>query len=128
GAIGAGNGEGFYLGSSPSDPADNSYNLMVRGNVVYNTESEGIELKPGTHDCIVEGNFLYNCSTVDPYRTIEIDEVANWAPNPNHIVRNNIIHDTKSPIRAGTGCTIYNNVIYGISSSFYAISVDNLSG
>jgi len=126
--LGGSNGEGFYIGTAVAGGVDNTYNVIVRSNIVFNTISEGIEFKPGSHDCIAEGNIMYNCSTVDPFRTIEIDEIGNWGSNPNHIVRNNIIHDSKTPIRAGTGCTIYNNIIYSISSSYVAISVDNLAG
>jgi hypothetical protein len=128
GALGGSNGEGFYIGSAPSLPTDNTYNVIIRSNLVYDCASEGIEFKPGTHNCLAEGNTMYNCCTGEPFRTIEIDEVLNWNSDPNHVIRNNIVHDTKTPVRAGTGCSVYNNVFYNISSPYYVIRVDNLSG
>ncbi len=130
GSLGGSNGEGFYIGSAGT--VDNSYNVTIRGNTIYNTESEGVELKPGTHDCIVEGNNVSVSNTGDVRASgIEVDYVRNYDSNPNHIIRNNIVHDSGSNsygIRAGTGCTVYNNVVYNISGYKYAIVVDNDSG
>ena len=127
GSLGGSNGEGFYIGSAGT--VDNSYNVTIRGNTIYNTKSEGVELKPGTHDCIVEGNNVSVSNTGDVRASsIEVDYVRNYGSNPNHIVRNNIVHDSGSNsygIRAGTGCTVYNNVVYNISGYKYAILVDN---
>jgi parallel beta-helix repeat protein len=53
------NGEGIYVGGGHTDLLDNTNNVTIRGCTVYNTSDEGIELKPGTHDCTVEGNTLY---------------------------------------------------------------------
>jgi parallel beta-helix repeat protein len=128
------NGEGIYIGSGSTSPRDNTHNVTVRNNTIYNTNDEAIELKSGTHDNVVEGNLIYNATT-DPswqatWGAIEIDEPANgnqyWGSNPNHFVRNNIIHSSKTAIRAGTGCTVYNNLIYNTRSSYYGIYVDNL--
>jgi parallel beta-helix repeat protein len=53
------NGEGIYVGTGAAGPLDNTNNVTIRGCTIYNTTDEGIELKPGTHDCTVEGNTLY---------------------------------------------------------------------
>jgi hypothetical protein len=108
--------------------------------VIYNTNDEGIELKPGTHDCLVEGNLMYNIM-VNPHFSgeagaIEInqatipcpkceDSIQTWHSDPNHIIRNNTVHDTKTGIRAGTGSIVYNNVIYNIPDPYYGILADN---
>jgi hypothetical protein len=118
------NGEGFYIGTPNSVGLDNTHDITIRSNLVHDVSSEGIEFKEGTHDCLAEYNILYSCSTVDDARTIELDEGINWASNPNHIVRGNILHDTKSPIRAGTGCSIYNNIVYNVTNQ--VVLVDNL--
>jgi parallel beta-helix repeat protein len=132
------NGEGIYVGTASSQtPLDNTHHVTIRNNIIYNTNDECIELKPGTHDSIIEGNILYNCLT-DPditqtwWGSIEVNPAVNtnqhWNSNPNHIVRNNIIHNTKTGIRAGTGSLIYNNLIYNINSSYKGIYVDNKAG
>ena len=128
------NGEGIYLGTSSSGPLDNTNNVTARNNTIHHTTDEGIELKPGTHDCVVEGNELYSNNTNISYNqgAIEINQRDNsaqsWTGNPNHIVRNNLIHDNKAGIRLGTGATAYNNVIYNTASSFPGIFADNLNG
>src|SRR6185503_17755301 len=96
GTIGTGiNGEGLYIGTSGI--LDNTYNVILRSNVVYNTLSEGIELKPGTHECLVEYNNISTNNTGPvPAASIELDETLNYASNPNHVVRGNIVHDAGS--------------------------------
>lgn len=132
------NGEGIYVGSGSTNPADNTNNVIVKGNTVYNTNDESIEIKPGTHDNVVDGNNV-SAGLLDPTfaspssGSIEINEAKNvgsgnqnWPSNPNHIIRNNVVHDSKTAIRAGTGCTVYNNVVYNIASPYNGIYVDNL--
>jgi parallel beta-helix repeat protein len=132
GSLGGSNGEGFYIGTSYTDTVDNSYNITIQGNTIYNTMSEGIEFKEGTHDCIADGNTISTNNTgAVPASSIEVDEGINWNGNPNHVVRNNVIHDSGSGshgIRAGTGCLVYNNIIYNINSSKSGIFVDNVAG
>ena len=131
------NGEGIYIGHGSTASRDNTNHVTIRNNTVYNVADEGIELKSGTHDCIVEGNDVPQALLNPLYSgsgagTIEVSESNNgnqvWNSNPNHIVRNNIVHDTKLGIRAGTGVTVFNNVIYSISGTFPGIYVDNLNG
>jgi len=135
------NGEGFYIGTGDSGPADNTNNVTIIGNTAYNTTDEGIELKSGTHDCIVDGNrFHNNNSNNNGYggASIEVDAavsgVQNWPQNPNHIIRNNIVYSAgpgtgpsniNSGIHCATGCTAYNNVIYGINFLGYGLFTDN---
>jgi hypothetical protein len=87
----------------------------------------------GFNNCIIEGNEIYEA--LDPGSSygstggaIEVDDKGSYSANPAHIVRNNIIHDilftsgiTKRGIRAGTGCSIYNNILYNINSAYSAI-------
>jgi parallel beta-helix repeat protein len=131
------NGEGIYVGHGSTASPDNTNNVTVRSNTIYNTNDEGIEIKPGTHDCVIEGNNV-SYALLDPVYSgagagaIEINESINgnqvWASDPQHIVRNNIVHDTKMGIRAGTGVTVYNNVVYNIDPAFPGIYADNLVG
>jgi parallel beta-helix repeat protein len=126
------NGEGIYVGTSTSGPLDNTNNVMLLGNTIHDTTSEGIELKPGTHDCVVDGNTLYNTNTLDHFGAIEVDErdasPQTWSGNPNHIIRNNIVHDNYTGIRLGTGSTAYNNIVYNTNAGFEGIRVDNNNG
>ncbi|HLG59282.1 MAG TPA: right-handed parallel beta-helix repeat-containing protein [Vicinamibacterales bacterium] len=128
------NGEGIYIGTGSAGPLDNSHHITVRDNVIHDTTDEGIELKPGTHDCIVEGNTLYNVGLTLGGNTgaIEVNQreegVQTWTGNPNHLVRNNLIHDSATGIRLGTGATAYNNVIYSPIAGKSGIYVNNSSG
>lgn len=131
------NGEGIYIGHGSTGSMDNTNNVLIKNNTIYNVMDEGIELKPGTHDCIVEGNNVSRALLNPAFSgsgagTIEVNEAINgnqvWHANPNHLVRNNRVHDTKMGIRAGTGATLYNNVIYNINGSFPGIYITNSNG
>jgi hypothetical protein len=125
------NGEGIYVGNSSG--TDNTNTVTLLNNTIHDTQDECIELKGDSHDVIVDGNTIYNClapgsSFGNTGGAIEIDEPRNSVTNPNQIIRNNTIHDiaftsgiTKRGIRVGTGATIYNNVLYNISSSYSCI-------
>ena len=127
-------GEGIYVGTGSRGLLDNTNNVTVRRNTVHDTTDEGIELKPGTHDNIVEGNLLYNIST--PFGptvgAIEVSERnagnQSWTGNPSHIIRDNIVHSSVTAIRLGTGSTAYNNVIYNIQAGHYGIYANNSNG
>jgi parallel beta-helix repeat protein len=126
------NGEGVYVGTGSSGDQDNTAFVAVRNNVIHNTTDEGIEFKPGTHDCTAEGNVVYDVSTGETWGAIEVGEhsVGNqfWGENPNHVVRGNTIYSSDTAIRAGTGCLVYNNVIHSVRSGNYGIYLDNKAG
>ena len=125
------NGEGIYLGNSSAIDVTNGVTLL--NNTIHDVTSECIELKGDSHDNIVDGNNLSHCITSgagfgNGGGAIEIDEPRNTTTDPHQIVRNNVIHDlpnasgvTKRGIRAGTGATIYNNILYNIGSSYSCI-------
>ena len=125
------NGEGMYVGASSG--TDNTNGVTILDNKIHDTQDECIELKGDSHDIVVDGNNIYSClspgsSFGNNGGAIEIDEPRNSSTNPNHIIRNNVVHDlalasgiTKRGIRAGTGATIYNNVLYNIASSYTCI-------
>ena len=123
------NGEGIYIGTGSAGPVDSTSYVTVRNCVIYNTVDEAIEFKPGTHDCIAEGNLIYNIVTSKTVGAIEVNEdslgVQNCTKNPSHIVRNNSIYASNTAIRAGTGCTVYNNVIYSLNADNYGIYVNS---
>ena len=130
------NGEGIYIGGG--NAPDNTNAVTVQNSVIHDTQDEGIELKAGTHDCIVEGNTLYNnlapgSSYSSGGGAIEIDNPSgNYGSNPNHVIRGNIIRDigftsgiTKYGIRAGTGAKVYNNVLYNINNNYNAVQCND---
>lgn len=119
------NGEGVYVGEGGA--GDDTNNVTVLNNLIHDTTDEAIEFKPDSHDNIADGNTIYNClhgfgSTVG---CIEVNQTVSYASDPAHIIRNNIIYDSRTAIRAGTGCTIYNNVIYNLTASHNGVYVDN---
>jgi hypothetical protein len=136
-------GEGIYLGTGDSSPVDNTNNVTVHNCTIYNVTDEAVELKIGTHDITVDGNTIYNANTANNGyggAAIEVNQavgsVQHWDSNPNHVIRNNIIHDVgpgtggpliNSGIRVGTGATVYNNLVYKINSSGNGLFTDNQS-
>lgn len=139
GQLGTGsNGEGVYVGGGTSP--DNSNAVTIQYCTIHDVQDEGVELKHGSHDVIVQNNTLYNC--MDPGSSfsttggcIEINETdGEYGSNPNHLVRNNIIHGipiqggvTKRGIRAGTGSTVYNNVLYDLPGVDACVLINNNS-
>lgn len=131
------NGEGIYIGTGSGGPLDNTNNITIKNNEIFNVRDEAIELKPGTHDCIVDGNLIHEAGTDPAWPAtdgagIEVNQatagVQNWPANPNHIIRNNTLHNSKTAIRAGTGSTVYNNLIYDIPDPFFGIYINNIAG
>jgi hypothetical protein len=130
------NGEGVYIGTSSSQqpnspPYDNTHDILVKSNTIYNTGDECIEAKEGTYNIIIDGNILHDC-LLDPSITslgwggIEVMEHETYhGSNPSHVIKNNIIRMAKTGIGVHTGATVFNNVIYGQIGSYRGISIDN---
>ena len=130
------NGEGVYIGTSSSQqpsspPYDNTHDILVKNNTIYNTNDECIEAKEGTYNITIDGNTMRDC-LLDPgitslhWGAIEVMEHKKYyGSNPNHVIKNNIIHMTKTGIGVHTGATVFNNVIYGQTGGFRGISIDN---
>ena len=130
------NGEGVYIGTSSSQqpnspPYDNTHDILVKNNTIYNTTDECIEAKEGTYNVTIDGNTMHDC-LLDPgitrphWGAIEVMEHKKYyGSNPNHVIKNNIIRTAKTGIGVHTGATVFNNVIYGQTGSFRGISIDN---
>ena len=130
------NGEGIYIGTSSSTQTelgvnDNTNNILIKNNEIFNTNDECIELKEGTYSVTIDGNVLSNC-LLDPgitsknWGAIDILEHENhYNSNPNHVVKNNIINTTKTAIGLHTGGSVFNNIIYGQADSYRGIGIDN---
>jgi hypothetical protein len=130
------NGEGIYIGTSSSEqpngpPYDNTHDILVKNNTIYNTNDECIEAKEGTYNVTIDGNKLHDC-LLDPAITkphwgaIDVMEHKKYySANPNHVIKNNIIYTIKTGIGLHTGATVFNNVIYGQIENYRGISIDN---
>jgi hypothetical protein len=130
------NGEGVYIGTSSSQqpnspPYDNTHDILVKNNTIYNTGDECIEAKEGTYNVTIDANTMFDC-LLDPGITspswggIEVMEHEHhYGSNPNHVIKNNVIRMAKTGIGVHTGATVLNNVIYGQTANFRGISIDN---
>lgn len=103
------NGEGVYLGST-----DFTRDCIVEYCTIGSTTDESIEFKPGTSNCVARYNRIYAGTQSTAEGAIEIDNSPGGF-NPNHQVYGNIISgygNMDAAIRAISGCTVYNNVLY----------------
>lgn len=130
------NGEGVYIGTSTSQqpnnpPYDNTHDILIKNNTIFNVADECIEAKEGTYNVTIDGNVMRDClldpSVTDPgWGGIELmDHRKYYGADPNHVVKNNIISMAKTGIGVHTGATVFNNIIYGQTGSFRGISIDN---
>ena len=113
------NGEGIYVGSG-DERGDDTHNVLVRGNDVSQTFSEGIELKNSSYNVTVEYNHVHD-STIEDGGGINIQRWESGARTTSgHVIRNNRVHNIRTKtrwedgngIRAGRGAKIYNNLLY----------------
>ncbi len=130
------NGEGVYIGTSASQqpktpPYDNTHDILVQRNTIYNTGDECVEAKEGTYNVTIDGNTMHDC-LLDPGITstswggVEVMEHEHfYGANPNHVIKNNIIRMAKTGVGVHTGAAVYNNLIYGQTGSYRGISIDN---
>jgi hypothetical protein len=127
------NGEGIYTGQGSGGTfTDNTNHLHARNNLIYNTKCEGIDIKSGTHDFLVENNIFYNNNTNHSFDVGAIEISSNrlvlqvYEGNPNHVVRNNIVFgQTNVGILVDTGTTVYNNIVFDIESRYAGILLRN---
>ena len=129
-------GEGVYIGTSSSQqpnspPYDNTHNILITGNTIYNTTDECIEVKEGAHNVTIDRNTMHDClldaKITDPnWGSIEVMEHRRYySANPRHVIKNNVIRTTKTGVGVHTGATVFNNIIYGQTANFRGISIDN---
>ena len=116
------NGEGIYIGSATG--SDATHDITVSNNEIYDVGGEGVDIKCYTYNVIVDGNNIHDikydatycsagCSGVHVYA--DGSPCSTRGQNPNHIIRNNFIHDFTSinnGISLRSGATVYNNVLW----------------
>ena len=116
--------EGIYIGSV-SKPGDRTNNILIKGNDISKTMEEGIDIKPYVSNVIIEDNRIHDIKTGrSGALVIGLQqgnyEGGNFSNVDNVIVRNNKIWNISTStkwkdgnaIRASSGATIYNNVIW----------------
>ena len=81
-------GEGIYIGSGTPGWVDHTNNIEVLGNDISETTGDGIDIKPGTTDLLIEGNSIHDNATRDGGAI-----TAHWAgsPNPDPSVNGNLV-------------------------------------
>ena len=81
-------GEGIYLGSGTPGWVDHTHHVEVLGNDISATTGDGIDIKPGTRDLLVEGNLIHDNATQNGGAI-----TAHWAgsPNPDPTVDGNLV-------------------------------------
>lgn len=121
-------GEGIYLGYGTQEWADNTTNVTVVGNDIFQTTAEAVDVKPGTRNVVVEANLIHDLA---PIRGGAISaHYVSTAPNPdpatpsNLVIRDNRIWNMNLDGVAGAndwaiwvghgGVTIENNAIWGL--------------
>lgn len=126
------NGEGFYIGSPPEQGIDFTHNIVIRGNTIFHTIDEGIELKPNTHDCVIEDNIVRDLE-VKNGGGINAHRTTHYPDPPNHLIQRNTVSNISTSsqwqdgngIRAGTDTTVINNVVF--SCQHFGIRVDDMT-
>jgi hypothetical protein len=87
---------------------------------------------PGTRDVVIDRNDIADVATDPrpewPWAAITLDASAGDDEDPRHVVTNNVIHGTRTAIRAAAGCAIVNNLVHGIHPGDPAIVVDDPAG
>ncbi len=121
-------GEGIYLGYGSREWVDLSSDIAVVGNDISFTTAEGIDVKPGTRNVLIEGNLIHDLSPVrgGAISAHYVDNAPNPDPglNSNLLIRDNRIWNMNLDGRPGAndwaiwvghgGVTIENNAIWGL--------------
>jgi hypothetical protein len=117
------NGEGIYFGSAVSNPPiDNSHDLTARGNDIYNTTHDGVDIKQNMDDILVEENIFHDSTknTTNPgmLAAIIINESSTGNPaTTNIILQRNVIYNWEAQamiMTGGSSLRVVNNLIYDV--------------
>ena len=132
-------GEGVYVGYGSVEWIDETSDVTVANNDISETTAEGVDVKPGTRNVVVEGNFIHDLA---PRSGGAISaHYVNLTPNPKPweldkvVVRNNLIWNVNLAGVSGSndwaiwvghgGVDIIDNTIWGLrnGSSTRAVRV-----
>ncbi len=121
-------GEGIYLGHGGTEWIDNTSDIQVVGNNISFTGAEGIDVKPGVRNILVEGNHIHDLSPISggAISVTYVSVANNPTPdvNANIVVKGNRIWNLNLDGRAGSndwaiwvghgGVRVEGNVIWGL--------------
>jgi hypothetical protein len=108
--------------ASTEYPTDTSHDLTARGNDVYNTTHDAVDIKQNMDDIIVEDNILHDSTKnkTEPrvLAAIVINEASTGNPaTTNIIIRRNVIYNFEAQamiMTGGSSLSVVNNLIYNI--------------
>ncbi|MEM9132555.1 MAG: right-handed parallel beta-helix repeat-containing protein [Actinomycetota bacterium] len=121
-------GEGIYLGHGGTEWIDNTSNVQVVGNNISFTGAEGVDIKPGVRNILVEGNHIHDLSPISGGAISATYVSVTNNPNPeidaNIVIKDNRIWNLNLDGRAGSndwaiwvghgGVRVEGNVIWGL--------------
>ncbi len=81
--------EGIYIGDG-KNPAP-VHRVLIKGNRISGTRAEGIEIKPRVTSVVIEDNYITDSGATHGGAIAVGAYDANPAPDPRHIIRNNVI-------------------------------------
>ena len=58
-------GEGIYVGHGGQEWVDETAHVVVRNNEISYTSAEGIDIKPGTREIVIEDNLIHHVAPID---------------------------------------------------------------
>lgn len=129
-------GEGIYIGNAgPLDDGtrDQSNNVTIRNNQIYNTTAEAIDIKSWADDILIEGNLIYDVDTATS-GAIVVGIGSAVSPSNNITIQGNVIHsvtrtstfDHGNAIVVSSPATVVGNVIWDVEH--YGILIDRRLG
>lgn len=121
-------GEGIYLGHGGTEWIDNTSDVQVVANNISFTGAEGVDIKPGTRNILVEGNRIHDLSPISggAISATYVGTTNNPSPeiDPNIVIKDNRIWNLNLDGRAGSndwaiwvghgGVRVEGNVIWGL--------------
>jgi Right handed beta helix region len=109
------NGEGIYVGTDPANTSteDVVSRVILRRNTIFNLNHEGIELKPGVRNAVVDSN-----------RIDDVDigiHASHWSSSSyqnRHLITKNLLSRlTNRGMVVKTGAEIWKNVVSGVTGT-----------
>lgn len=135
--IGSGDtrGEGVYIGYGvASDSTNHVFDTTVRGNEIFDTNAEGIDVKRNSRGVVIEFNHIHDVDVKSQGAiTCLIDKGDSYTANYNAdvIIRSNVIQDTTTRDFNGNGIVIglgtaliEDNIIFGNAASGISVYSD----
>ena len=119
-------GEGIYLGlgndANNGNLTNHVNNTTIRGNTIYGTNAEAVDVKRNCRGVIIEYNHFYDISVKSQGAVTVLIDISNSFQgnyNADVTIRHNVIHDTTTRDFNGDGIVIglgsaliYGNIIF----------------